>query len=355
MKKIFFVTILVTSQIACSPGYDDIDRYIDANEYEALYAAINSPNFEKKIQSTPKFKGLYDRAVVALAFSNTTFKDSITNNHLITNEEFIRLINDEINERYRVDHSELLSFLISKPEILAAAKAVIIEEAGLRNTEYILGIADSFEIEIENELVNKFNRIVSEIDTIETRHYREDRELNDLNEKLDFYDRRDEYLRNEYEYAIEAKRTSYTFEGYINALFMSAGDKDIYEVLSLNGTIYLLTTTDAKFQRKGLFRLKVFSEGKTIPMKMSEGYGGFERDIPVIIEYYDALNERFEEYWIEYVKVRDDREAAQARINYINRNRNVVPDKYESLLVEKRSQLAEAEDQLFTWIKENLN
>lgn len=80
---------------------------------------------------------------------------------------------------------------------------------------------------------------------------------------------------------------------------MSAGDKDIYEVLSLNGTIYLLTTTDAKFQRKGLFRLKVFSEGKTIPMKMSEGYGGFERDIPVIIEYYDALNERFEEYWIE--------------------------------------------------------
>lgn len=53
--------------------------------------------------------------------------------------------------------------------------------------------------------------------------------------------------------------------------------------------------------------------------------------------------------------MRDDREAAQARINYINRNRNVVPDKYESLLVEKRSQLAEAEDQLFTWIKENLN
>ncbi|MEO9887056.1 MAG: hypothetical protein ABJR05_14540 [Balneola sp.] len=377
MKYLIPLALIATLFFACNPApnKDDIVEMIIAKDYNSLTEVINSEAFtDKKIVMGEIINPtLFEEILLAFAFSDTIYVDTakiylpfkdikvaqfVTHHILNRGGKVPSGFNNYVETAILENSDRLFSIqdqklLIKKnPELKMLAKKHVYDKAletEVRNENQILKLITLAEINPPNDLLSRLEMLSTEIESMKATHVAEQEEIARLGEEIKGLDDREEMLKEDNTQVIEARRESYEFGGYMIAHKMTIASADVYEVRGrISNKTYLLTTKEAKFTSKGRFNLKVYP-GESIPMKLTNEYGGFTRDIPVIIEYTDRLNEQFEEYWKEYQEIRTERNSSQNRLKTLENKR----DEFETKLTSKKENLTDIKLQLAEWVKSN--
>ncbi|MEQ8578562.1 MAG: hypothetical protein RIC57_06045 [Balneola sp.] len=373
--------------VACEPSIEDVQQQLNQSEYGKVYSFIESKieNGEAELALDQKPKA-FELGVLGLLF-NKTFKSEETailitknisifknpstvdnylwnvivdNNFSIPTGLHEFLVNHYLDEAILYGHTrtEIDSVIKSDPSFIPYLNSRLRKTAILNfdQTAELIKLAELGNFKEPLQILTSIKELKSSIESIHDKKNILEKEsglsefqwrLSDANVSL-----KNLGFDNESDVS-----NSFIFRGYmisfINRIGAGTNIRELYEVRSTLGDTYVLATIETTFQSKGTFSLRVVRK-ESFPWKIKEEFGGFTRDIPLLLEITQKQWDDSIENQNELRQLTSLKRILEASKQKAERSIQPQLQELEKEKIRNQSAITQLRKELNSWLKQNI-